>query len=111
MKLSTALSERIKKLMEEKGISESELIEKSKLSNTTINRLLNGSLDRILDTQIYKICPSIGYTYTRIFSRRFIIIRKYRRYEKRKIIMKYIIKNFHEYTERNTSYACIGYDR
>lgn len=45
--------------MEEKGISESELIEKSKLSNTTINRLLNGSLDRILDTQIYKICRAL----------------------------------------------------
>lgn len=59
MQSSIAIAERIKKLMEEKGISKSELIEKSKLSSTTINRLLDGSLVRILDTQIYIICRAL----------------------------------------------------
>lgn len=56
MELKSAISKRLNELMEEKHCTVETLVEKSKLSNTTINRLLNGSLDRILDTQIYKIC-------------------------------------------------------
>ena len=48
MKTSIALAERIKKLMEQKGITKSELIKKSKLSSSTVNNVLQGKTDKVL---------------------------------------------------------------
>jgi len=60
MELKSAISKRLNELLEEKHCTVETLVEKSKLSNITINRLLDGSLNRILDTQIYKICRALN---------------------------------------------------
>lgn len=59
MELKSAISKRLNEKLEEKHYTVEMLVEKSKLSISTINRLLNGSLNRISDTQIYKICRAL----------------------------------------------------
>lgn len=60
MKSSTAIAERIKKLMLDKGINESELIEKSKLSPTTVNNILQGKLKNVLTSSVFKIAKALN---------------------------------------------------
>ena len=60
MKSSTAIAERIKKLMLDKCINESELIEKSKLSPTTVNNILQGKLKNVLTSSVFKIAKALN---------------------------------------------------
>ena len=59
MELKSAVSKRLNELLEEKHCTVEMLAEKSKLSNATINRLLNGSIDRIIETHIFNICRAL----------------------------------------------------
>lgn len=67
MQASIALAERIKKIMEQKGITKSELIKKSKLSPSTINNILQGKSDKVLISTLCVIMKALDFSISKFF--------------------------------------------
>ena len=59
MKASIALAERVKKVIEQKDITKSELIKNSKLSPSTINNILQGKSDKVLISTLCVIMKAL----------------------------------------------------
>lgn len=67
MKASIALAERVKKVIEQKGITKSELIKKSKLSPSTINNILQGKSDKVLISTLCVIMKALDVSLSEFF--------------------------------------------
>ena len=67
MKASIALAERVKKVIEQKDITKSELIKKSKLSPSTINNILQGKSDKVLISTLCVIMKALDVSLSEFF--------------------------------------------
>ena len=67
MKASIALAERVKKVIEQKDITKSELIKKSKLSPSTINNILQGKSDKVLISTLCVIMKALDVSLSEVF--------------------------------------------
>ena len=68
MKASIALAERVKKVIEQKDITKSELIKKSKLSPSTINNILQGKSDKVLISTLCAIMKALDVSLSEFFN-------------------------------------------
>ena len=66
-KLSEAIAERLKLLMEEKGLSATQLAQKSRLSVSTVYNILAAKNEKFCLTTLNKILKSLGVTYKEFF--------------------------------------------
>lgn len=67
MKASIALAERVKKVIEQKDITKSVLIKKSKLSPSTINNILQGKSDKVLISTLCVIMKALDVSLSEFF--------------------------------------------
>ena len=67
MKASIALAERVKKVIEQKDITKSELIKKSKLYPSTINNILQGKSDKVLISTLCVIMKALDVSLSEFF--------------------------------------------
>lgn len=67
MKSATAIAKRIKKLMKQKGMSASNLIENCKLSPTIINNILQEKTKNVLMHSIFEITKALNISVQEFF--------------------------------------------
>ena len=68
MKLTEAISKRVKDLLDEKGVNQYFLFKNGGIPRSTISNVINCQKKRVSTDTVYQICTTLGITLEEFFS-------------------------------------------